>query len=64
MSSTPDPARLAQYQAKLAELFAVRDAYRAQRNDHKVRLLNRQIRAQVKWIRKARSLVEEAAPGG
>ena len=55
MSSTPDPARLAQYQAKLAELVSTRDSYRAQHNDHRVKLLNRQIRAQVKWIRQAQS---------
>ena len=55
MSSAPNPARLVQYQAKLAELVAARDSYRAQHNDHKVKLLNRQIRAQNKWIRKARS---------
>ena len=54
MSSTPNPARLAEYQAKLAELVAVRDDQRAQHNDHKVKLLNRQIRAQIKWISKAR----------
>jgi len=58
VSSTPNPARLTEYQAKLAELVALRDAHRAQRNDHKVRLVNRQIRAQVKWIRQARSRVE------
>ena len=55
MSSTPDPARIAQYQAKLAELVSTRDSYRTQHNDHKVKLLNRQIRAQAKWIRKAQS---------
>ncbi len=55
MSSAPNPARLGQYQAKLAELVAARDSYRAQHNDHKVKLLNRQIRAQSMWIRKAQS---------
>jgi hypothetical protein len=55
MSSTPNPARLDQYRAKLAELVATRDAYNAQHNDHKVRLLNRQIRAQHKWIRNEQS---------
>lgn len=55
MSSTPNPAHLARYQAKLAELTAVRDSYRAQGNAPRVRLLNRQIRAQNKWIRRARS---------
>jgi hypothetical protein len=55
MSSTPNPARLAEYQVKLAQLVALRDSYRAQHNDHKVKLLNRQIRAQTKWISKAQS---------
>jgi hypothetical protein len=54
MSSNPNPARLADYQAKLAELVAARESYRAQHNDHKVKFLNRQIQAQLKWIRKAR----------
>jgi hypothetical protein len=53
VSSTPNPARLDQYQAKLAELVAARDSYRAQHLDQKVYALNRQIRAQIKWIRKA-----------
>jgi hypothetical protein len=57
MSSAPNPARLTQYQAKLADLVALRDSYRAQHNDHKVKLLNRQIRAQAKWIRNAQSEV-------
>jgi len=29
MSSTPDPARIADYRARLAELVTARDAYRA-----------------------------------
>jgi hypothetical protein len=53
MSSTPNPARMAEYQARLAELVARRDAFRAQHNDHKVKLLNRQIQAQLKWIARA-----------
>jgi hypothetical protein len=53
MSSTPDPARIAEYRARLAELVAARDGFRAQHNDHRVRLLNRQIRAQMKWIKRA-----------
>jgi len=51
MSSTPDPARIADYRARLAELVTARDAYRAQHNEHRVRQLNRQ--AQLKWIRRA-----------
>lgn len=53
MTSTPDPARLAEYEAKLAELVALRDSYRAQHNEHRVKLINRQIQGQIKWIRKA-----------
>jgi hypothetical protein len=56
MSSTPNAARIAEYQAKLGELIAARESFRSQHNDHKVRLLNRQIRAQMKWIRKAQAL--------
>ncbi len=56
MSSTPNPNLIAVYEAKLAELIATRDAYRAQHKDHRVRLLNRQIRSQLKWIKKARAL--------
>jgi hypothetical protein len=54
-SSTPNPARIAEYQARLGELIAAREGFRAQHNEHKVRLLNRQIRAQVRWIRKAQA---------
>jgi hypothetical protein len=53
MSSQPNPARLAEYRTHLAELLAARDQYRAQHDHHKARLLNRQIRAQIKWIRAA-----------
>jgi len=55
MSFTPNPTRLTQYQAKLVELVALRDSYRAQHNDHQVKMLNRQIRSQTKWIRGAQS---------
>lgn len=54
MSATPNRARLDEYQASLAELVDARDEYRAQHNEHKVRLLNRQIRAKQKWIKRAR----------
>ena len=50
MSSTPNPTRIPEYEARLAELVAARDSYRAQRLDHKVKLLNRQIPPQLKWI--------------
>jgi hypothetical protein len=53
MSSTPDPARIADYRARLAELVTARDTYRAQHNEHRVRQLNRQVQAQLKWIRRA-----------
>jgi hypothetical protein len=47
---------MAEYQSRLAELVAARDAYRLQGKDHKVRLLNRQIQAQLRWIRRARTI--------
>ena len=56
MRSTPNPNLIAVYEAKLSELVASRDAYRAQHKDHRVRLLNRQIRSQLNWIKKARAL--------
>lgn len=56
MSSRPNPARLADYQAKLAQLMAAREEARTGHDDHRVRALNRQIRAQLKWIRKAVAL--------
>jgi hypothetical protein len=55
MSSKPNPARIAQYEARLAELIDAREAFRTQRNAHKVRILNRQIRAQLKWLKKVRA---------
>ncbi len=55
MSSTPNPARIAEYQAWLTELIAARESFRSQRNDHRVKLLNRQIRAQQKWIKRAQA---------
>jgi hypothetical protein len=63
VSSTPNPDLITVYEAKLAELVATRDAYRAQHKDHRVRLLNRQIRSQLKWIKKARAL-EVTPPRG
>jgi hypothetical protein len=60
MATRPNPARLPEYQAKLGELMAAREEFRALRNDQAVRVVNRQIRAQLKWIKKAREL--ETAP--
>jgi hypothetical protein len=53
MSSQPRPADLAKYQARLSELIAAKEAYRAQHDDDKVKALNRQIQAQMKWMKKA-----------
>jgi hypothetical protein len=47
---------MARYQARLNELVAARERFRAAHNDHKVRALNRKIQAQMKWIRKAQAL--------
>jgi len=55
MSAVPNPARLAEYEARLADLFAARDAARTLHNDQQVRLINRRIHAQIKWIRRAQS---------
>lgn len=55
MSSTPDPARLSLYQERLGRLIAGRDAARAEHEDQRVKVFNRQIRAQIRWIRKAQS---------
>jgi hypothetical protein len=56
MRSMPDPARLGEYQAKLAELLAEREGHRARDDDQKVKLLNRRIRAQSRWIKRARAI--------
>jgi hypothetical protein len=53
MSSQPRPTDLAKYQARLGELTAAREVFRAQHDDHKVQALNRQIMAQTKWIKRA-----------
>ena len=55
MSATPNPARLPEYQARLADLFAAREAAKANHDDQQVRLLNRRIRAQIRWIRRVNS---------
>jgi len=56
VSSTPKPERIVEYEAKLGELLATREAYAAQHNSQQVRVLNRQIRSQRRWIKKARTL--------
>jgi hypothetical protein len=53
MASTPNPALVPQYQAKLAHLLAAKAAYQDLNADHHVRNLNRQIQAQLKWIASA-----------
>ena len=50
MASTPNPAFLPQYQARLADLQAAKTAHQDLNNDHQVKNLNRQIQAQLKWI--------------
>ena len=50
MASTPNPAFLSQYQARLADLQAAKTAHQDLNNDHQVKNLNRQIQAQLKWI--------------
>jgi hypothetical protein len=55
MASKPNPARMAMYQARLADLMAAKAAHRELDNDHQVKNLNRQIQAQLKWIAAAES---------
>jgi len=50
MASTPNPAQMAVYQARLADLLAARSAHQDLSNDHHVKNLNRQVQAQLKWI--------------
>jgi hypothetical protein len=59
MSSQPRPADLAKYQARLGELNATREIYRSDGNQDKVRATNRLIQAQMKWIKRAMTKVEE-----
>ncbi|HVV35334.1 MAG TPA: hypothetical protein VHC63_01940 [Acidimicrobiales bacterium] len=56
MSRTPNPERLDVYEAKLAELIAERNTAATQRKDRRVYALNRQIEAQRRWIKRARSV--------
>jgi hypothetical protein len=56
MSSTPNPERIAGYRAKLAELIDTRNTFRDQGKLHNIKGVNRQIEAQLKWIRRAELL--------
>jgi len=56
MASTPEPARMVSYQARLAELIAARSAHQELSHDHHVKNLNRQIQAQLKWIAAAEAV--------
>jgi hypothetical protein len=58
MASAPNPARMAVYQGRLAELIAAKSAHQDLNNDHQVRNLNRQIQAQLKWIASAEAASE------
>jgi hypothetical protein len=50
MAAKPNKALMPEYQAKLAELLAAKAAHQDLDNDHRVKNLNRQIQAQLKWI--------------
>ena len=63
MASTPDPARLAEYETRLATLIAAKDLEAEQDRDHQVKNLNRQILAQRKWIARAAASVPVEAVG-
>lgn len=54
MPTAPNPARIADYEAKLAGLMEQRIVQVEGNNDHKVKNLNRQIQTQMKWIASAR----------
>ena len=54
--ASPDPARMADYQARLAGLIDIRSAHAELNNDHHVKNLNRQIQAQLKWIKAAEAM--------
>lgn len=58
MSSSPNPTKTAQYQLRLAEMVAAKAVQADLNNDHKVRNLNRQIQAQMKWIARAQAAGE------
>jgi hypothetical protein len=61
VASTPDPARLSEYKTRLAMLIATKEVEADQNRDHKVKNLNRQIQAQLKWIAKAEARVPTEA---
>jgi len=61
VASTPDPARLAEYNTRLATLIAAKDLEAEQSRDHQVKNLNRQIQAQLKWIARAEALSQTEA---
>jgi hypothetical protein len=61
VASTPNPARLRDYQESLEQMLAQRATHAAAGNDAKVTNLNRQIQAQMKWIAAAEKLVAPAA---
>jgi hypothetical protein len=58
MATAPNPARIDDYEAKLAGLIELRTLHLEGNNDHKVKNLNRQIQTQLKWIASARSAGE------
>jgi hypothetical protein len=58
MSSSPNPAKTAAYQLRLAEMLAARAVQADLNNPHKIRNLNRQIQAQMKWIARAEAASE------
>ena len=58
MATAPNPARIDDYEAKLAGLIELRTLQLEGNNDHKVKNLNRQIQTQMKWIASARTAGE------
>ncbi len=58
MATAPNPARIDDYEAKLAGLIELRTFQLESNNDHKVKNLNRQIQTQMKWIASARTAGE------
>jgi hypothetical protein len=58
MATAPNPARIHDYEARLAGLMELRAHELDGNNDHKVKNLNRQIQTQLKWIASARSAGE------
>ena len=56
MASTPNPAHIRRYQARLDELVELRAGHVAAGNDAKVTNVNRMIQSQLKWIAAAEKL--------